>query len=73
MNCASDFSSRYDTEIQASFLDEKSQRVEDYKIQGEHKDFPWLQTFIIIIIIIIISFMQGIYTHIPETNYVPRE
>ena len=27
----------------------------------------------IIIIIIIISFMQGIYTHIPETNYVPRE
>ena len=25
------------------------------------------------IIIIIISFMQGIYTHIPETNYVPRE
>ena len=28
---------------------------------------------IIIIIIIIISFMQGIYTYIPETNYVPRE
>jgi len=28
---------------------------------------------IIIIVIIIISFMQGIYTHIPETNYVPRE
>jgi hypothetical protein len=27
----------------------------------------------IIIIIIIISFMQGIYTYIPETNYVPRE
>ena len=26
-----------------------------------------------IIIIIIISFMQGIYTHIPETNCVPRE
>ena len=26
-----------------------------------------------IVIIIIISFMQGIYTHIPETNYVPRE
>ena len=24
-------------------------------------------------IIIIISFIQGIYTHIPETNYVPRE
>ena len=29
--------------------------------------------FIIIIIIIITSFMQGIYTHIPETYYVPRE
>ena len=27
----------------------------------------------IIIIIIIISFTQGIYTYIPETNYVPRE
>ena len=26
-----------------------------------------------IIIIIIISFMHGIYTYIPETNYVPRE
>jgi len=26
-----------------------------------------------IIIIIIISFIQGIYTYIPETNYVPRE
>jgi hypothetical protein len=26
-----------------------------------------------IIISIIISFMQGIYTHIPETNYVARE
>ena len=25
------------------------------------------------IIFIIISFMQGIYTYIPETNYVPRE
>jgi hypothetical protein len=25
------------------------------------------------IIIIIISFMQGIYTYMPETNYVPRE
>ena len=27
----------------------------------------------IIIVVIIISFMQGTYTHIPETNYVPRE
>jgi hypothetical protein len=30
-------------------------------------------TCIIIIIIIIISFMQGIYTYISETNYVSRE
>jgi hypothetical protein len=28
---------------------------------------------IIIIIILGISFVQGIYTYIPETNYVPRE
>jgi hypothetical protein len=28
---------------------------------------------IFIIIIITISFMQGIYTHIPETNNVPKE
>jgi hypothetical protein len=28
---------------------------------------------IIIIIITTISFMQGIYTHIPETNNVPKE
>ena len=28
---------------------------------------------IIIIIIITITFMQGIYTYIPEKNYVPRE
>jgi hypothetical protein len=28
---------------------------------------------IIIISTIIISSMHGIYTHIPETNYVPRE
>jgi len=27
----------------------------------------------IIIIILGISFMQGIYTYIPETNHVPRE
>ena len=36
----------------------------------------WLLSVVIIIIIIIIiinSFRQGIYTHIPETNYVPRE
>jgi len=28
---------------------------------------------IIIIIVVIIYFMQGIYTYIPETNYVPKE
>jgi len=32
---------------------------------------PW--QLIIISIIIIISFMQGIYTYIPKTNYIPRE
>jgi len=40
--------------------------------------YLWMYIIIIIIIIIIISiiiisFMQGIYTYIPETNYVPRE
>ena len=33
----------------------------------------WIIIIIIIIIIIFISFMQDIYTYIPETNYVPRE
>jgi hypothetical protein len=33
---------------------------------------PWI-CFIIIIIILGISFMQRIYTYIPETNHVPRE
>jgi hypothetical protein len=32
-----------------------------------------VERYIIIIIIITISFMQGIYTHIPETNHVPKE
>ena len=35
-----------------------------------------ISTFSIIvinIIIIIVSFMQGIYTHIPETDHFPRE
>jgi len=32
-----------------------------------------LRMGIIIIIIIIISCMQGIYNYIPETDYVPRE
>ena len=34
--------------------------------------FDWVSP-IIIIIILGISFMQGIYTYIPETNHVPRE
>jgi hypothetical protein len=35
---------------------------------------PIITGIIIIIIIILgISFMQGIYTYIPETNLVPRE
>jgi len=33
----------------------------------------WSPSSVLPINIIIISFMQGIYTHIPETNYVPRE
>jgi hypothetical protein len=35
----------------------------------------WIEYIRIIIIIIIlgISFVQGIYTRIPETNHVPRE
>ena len=35
--------------------------------------FSFALTLIITIIINIISFMQGIYTYIPETNCVPRE
>jgi hypothetical protein len=34
---------------------------------------PIIIIVIIITIIITISFMQGIYTHIPETNHVPKE
>jgi hypothetical protein len=39
-------------------------------------DFFWDYKYFIVIIIIIIlgiSFKQGIYTYIPETNHVPRE
>jgi hypothetical protein len=32
-----------------------------------------LPRIIIITIIITVSFMQGIYTHIPTTNHVPKE
>jgi uncharacterized membrane protein len=38
--------------------------LEHFEVRNSH---------IIIIIIIGISFMQGIYTYIPETNHVPRE
>ena len=40
------------------------------------KDVRFLHLWVVIIIIIIIlgiSFMQGIYTYIPETNHVCRE
>jgi len=50
---------------------------------ASNTNFYWIVWEIIIIIIIIIiiviiiipgiSFMQGIYTYIPETNHVPRE
>jgi hypothetical protein len=36
-------------------------------------DAESLLHIIIIIILLGISFMQGIYTYIPETNHVPRE
>jgi hypothetical protein len=32
-----------------------------------------MMMIIIVVVGIIISFMQGIYTYIPETNHVPRE
>ena len=35
------------------------------RLEGNH--------IVVIIIIINIYFMQGVYTYIPETNYVPRE
>jgi len=35
--------------------------------------FSEIIIIILITTIIIISFMQGIYTYIPETNYVPKE
>jgi hypothetical protein len=44
-----------------------------YIINQQMHIYKHFQPHIIIIIIIIISFMQGIYTYIPETNYVPRE
>jgi len=37
------------------------------------KGYKTIIIIIIIVIIIIISFTQGIYTYIPETNYIPRE
>ena len=47
-------------------------------LANDQLDAQIFNTFIIIIIIVIIifldmSFMQGIYTYIPETNHVPRE
>jgi len=39
--------------------------------KGDNKDI--IIFIIVVIIIIIIPFMQGIYTYIPETNYVATE
>jgi hypothetical protein len=53
-----------------AFVLELGQLAGEYKGEGATR-------FIIIIIIVIgkytISFMQGIYTHIPQTNHVPKE
>jgi len=37
------------------------------------QNISYIIIIVIIIIVLCISFMQGIYTHIPETNHVPRE
>jgi len=47
--------------------------MEESKCGGAYPSWILEPQKIIIVIIIIISFMQGIYTYIPETNYVPRE
>ena len=45
-----------------------------FVLRNCYLDLQFTGIIIIIIIIILgISFMQGIYTYIPETNYVPRE
>ena len=49
--------------IRQENLGKKNLRCQGRKLGG----------IIIIIIIIIISFKQGIYTYIPQTNYIPRE
>jgi len=38
----------------------------------DHLPYLYKKGKIIIIIIIIVSFMQGSHTHIPETNHVPK-
>jgi hypothetical protein len=38
-----------------------------------HRATAYLQIIIIIIIIGTMSFIQGIYTYIPETNHVPKQ
>jgi len=50
------------------------QRLVGSALWRGHSTVNLLQVPIIIIIIILgISFMQSIYTYIPETNHVPRE
>jgi len=43
------------------------------RYSGKSRSQQEIKAIIIIIIILGISFMQGIYTHIPETNHVPKE
>jgi hypothetical protein len=57
---------------------EENRNFRSYVLDCEGKFALLILFFIIIIIIIIIgkdtiSFMQGIYTYIPETNHVPKE
>jgi len=50
--------------------DQNYKRMDSKEIQ----DISTVSKIMFIIIIILgISFMQGIYTYIPETNHVPRE
>jgi len=53
----------------------RSGLMKDFHITGAESSNALVIIIIIIItiIIIIIPFMQGIYTHIPETNGVPRD
>ena len=51
---------------------EENRTFRSYVLAFDGK-FALLIIFFIIIIILGISFMQGIYTYIPEKNHVPRK